>query len=236
VTICEGLRAEVLSRGIPAERITVAPNSVDLRRFSVAAARDENLAAQLRLVAHKTFGFIGSFFPFEGLDVLIRAVPGILAREPLARFLIVGDGPDAERVKALTRQLGVQEAVTFTGRVPHSEVERYYGLVDVLIYPRVSKRVTELVTPLKPLEAMAQGKLVVASNVGGHREMVFAEQNGVLFEAGNPDALAAACIDLLARPETWAAMKANGKSYVESARSWEKNIEIYDHLYKRFHG
>jgi glycogen(starch) synthase len=233
VTICEGLQREMLGRGVGADKITVAPNSVDLARFGAVRTCDKEWAASLGLTAGKTFGFIGSFFPFEGLDVLLRAVPLMLAREPEARFVIVGDGPDAPRIRTLARELGIEPVVILTGRVPHAEVERYYGLIDVLVYPRISKRVTELVTPLKPLEAMAQGKLVIASDVGGHREMVFPGRNGLLFKAGEAGSLAQVGLELLSRPGDWPTLRESGRSYVEAFRSWERNVRIYDQLYRR---
>jgi PEP-CTERM/exosortase A-associated glycosyltransferase len=234
VTICQGLRNEMVSRGLRADQVTVAPNSVDLKRFCSPVSWDEATSRQLRITKGKTMGFIGSFFPFEGLDVLMKAVPLIRSREPMARFVIVGDGPDTVRIRELAQKLSVQDAVTFTGRVPHHDVERYYGLIDIMIYPRISNRVTELVTPLKPLEAMAQGKIVVASNVGGHREMVFSGRNGVLFAAGDPQSLADACLELIQRPESWSALRENAQKYVTAERSWARNIEIYEALYEKF--
>jgi len=196
--------------------------------------RDADLAARHRLTAGKTCGFIGTFFPFEGLEVLMNAVPTIRAKEPQARFLIVGDGADASRIRELARRLAIEDVVTFTGRVPHDQVERYYGLIDILTYPRISKRVTELVTPLKPLEAMAQGKIVVASDVGGHREMVFPGQNGMLFKAGDATSLAGVCVDLLSRPQDWPAFRENGRKYVTASRNWAQNVRIYSQLYAKF--
>lgn len=231
VTICDGLRGELVSRGIAGARVTVAPNSVDLRRFSGRGARDELLARQMGLSEGSTFGFIGTFFPFEGLPVLLRAVPLVLKEVPDARFVLVGDGPESGGVRDLAKQLGIEEAVIFTGRVPHGEVERYYELIDVLVYPRISNRLTELVTPLKPLEAMAKGKLIVASDVGGHREMILPGQSGRLFVAGSPESLARACLDLHRDREGWPALRRNAYDYVSQARSWEKNISIYSDLY-----
>jgi PEP-CTERM/exosortase A-associated glycosyltransferase len=233
VTICEGLRGEVLRRGVTPDRVTVVPNSVDFERFGQARTRDEAAAARLGLAAGKTFGFIGTFFPFEGLDVMLRAAAIIGAAEPQARFLLVGDGPEEPRLRAMARELGVKDSVIFTGRVPHSEVDDYYDLIDVMIYPRVSKRITELVTPLKPLEAMAKEKLVVASNVGGHLEMVFPEDTGVLFRAGDPESLADVCLELLTRSRAWAGLRERGKAYVSAARSWRRTVEIYDVIYQR---
>jgi len=233
VAICEGLRTELLGRGLDPDRVTVVPNSVDFDRFTREGFRDESERARLGLTAGKTFGFIGTFFPFEGLDVLARAVAAITEREPRARFVLVGDGPEEAKVRALARELGVEDAIVFTGRVRHAEVERYYDLVDVLVYPRVSKLITELVTPLKPLEAMAKGKLVVASDVGGHREMVFPGQNGMLFRAGDPASLAETCLDLLARPNDWDALRERGRRYVKEVRSWNRNVQVYDRLYRK---
>jgi glycosyltransferase involved in cell wall biosynthesis len=208
---------------------------VDVARFS-SDARNAAPGVPLDLSPGKTFGFVGTFFPFEGLEVLLRAVPLILAREPKARFVIVGDGPDGGRIRELVRTLDLGGSVLLTGRVPHADVVRYYDVMDVLIYPRVSRRITELVTPLKPLEAMARGKLVVASDVGGHREMVFPGQNGVLFNAGDPASLADTCLRLLNSQDTWETLRHNARSYIEEHRSWERNVGIYDRLYQRMLG
>ena len=105
--------------------------------------------------------------------------------------MLVGGGPQEDALKARADRLGIEDKVLFIGRVPHAEVQRYYGLVDVLAYPRHPMRLTELVTPLKPLEAMAQGHLLVASDVGGHRELIRDGETGVLFKAGDVNALVA---------------------------------------------
>jgi len=232
VTICEGLRQELLTRGLDSARITVVPNAVDIERFDRTGTRATTDAARLGLTSGKTFGFVGTFFPFEGLDVLMRSVRAIRSRCPQARFVLVGDGPDGGRIRSMARELQIEDAIIFAGRVPHAEVERYYDLIDVLIYPRHSNRVTELVTPLKPLEAMAQGKLVIASDVGGHLEMVTPGQNGMLFKSGDPDSLAAACLKLLDRPQDWHALRQNARGYVRAVRSWERNAQIYGQLYR----
>ena len=121
----------------------------------------------------------------------------------------------------------------FAGRVPHDEVQRYYDLIDVLVYPRLSMRLTELVTPLKPLEAMAQGRLLVASDVGGHRELIRPGETGVLFKAGDPDALAAAVLDLKRDEGRWPALKAAARRFVETERNWKASVARYDGVYSR---
>ncbi len=122
----------------------------------------------------------------------------------------------------------------FAGRVPHGEVGRYYDLIDVLVYPRLSMRLTELVTPLKPLEAMAQGRLLVASDVGGHRELIRPGETGELFKAGDPDALAAAVLDSEARrgPLAGAARRPRAASSKPSATG-RRSVARYDGVYSR---
>jgi glycosyltransferase involved in cell wall biosynthesis len=121
--------------------------------------------------------------------------------------------------------------VVFTGRVPHGEVNRYYDLVDVLVYPRHPMRLTDLVTPLKPLEAMAQGRLMVASDVGGHKELIRDGQTGVLFRAGQADDLAAKVVALLQDEPSWDRMKQNGRRFVETERNWAASVARYRDVY-----
>ncbi len=232
-TICEGLRRDIVDRGIPAARVTVIPNAVDVDAFSVGGQPDEALKKQLGLEGATVLGFIGSFYAYEGLDLLLDALPVLLQNRPELRVLLVGGGPQDAALKAQACALGVADKVVFTGRVPHSEVQRYYDLVDVLCYPRRSMRLTELVTPLKPLEAMAQGRLLVASDVGGHKELMQHGTNGWMFQAGNADALAGALDDLLARPDLWPGLKAAGRHYAETQRSWARSAQGYVPAYER---
>lgn len=230
-TICEGLRAEIVGRGIPAAKITVIPNAVDVGGFSVDGARDEALATELGLQGMAVLGFIGSFYAYEGLNVLLAALPSMLAANPAIRVLLVGGGPQDAALKEQARQLGVADKVIFTGRVPHEQVQRYYDLVDVLVYPRLKMRLTDLVTPLKPLEAMAQGRLLAASDVGGHIELIDDGKTGVLFAAGDPQALAAKVLALLAAPASWPQLRAQGRSFVERERTWANSVARYRTVY-----
>lgn len=232
VTICEGLRQDLLGRGVDAQKIVTVANSVDVERFGQTHPRDEALAARLDVSAGHTVGFIGSFFAFEGLRVLVDAVPAMLRGDPDLKVVLVGSGVEEEALRRHVRELGVEAHVIFAGRVPHAEVERYYGLLDVLVYPRLSMRITELVTPLKPLEAMAQGRLVLASDVGGHREMVRDGWNGRLFRAGSPGSLADTCLRILAEPERWEEYRQNGRHYVNEERNWAVNIRPYEDIYR----
>ncbi|HEV7660258.1 MAG TPA: TIGR04063 family PEP-CTERM/XrtA system glycosyltransferase [Allosphingosinicella sp.] len=234
--ICEGLRHDLIRRGIDADKIIVSPNGVDMELFGSPLAADAGFADSLGLTDADTVGFIGSFYDYEGLDDLIEAMPILLARRPKAQLLLVGGGPMDEALRAQAAASPAADKIRFVGRVPHDEVERYYALIDILAYPRKAMRLTELVTPLKPLEAMAQRKLVVASNVGGHRELIEDDVTGTLFRAGDPAALADALAGLFEHRGGWDKRRDVARLFVERERNWSSNISRYAPLYQRLTG
>ena len=229
--ICEGLRGDLVGRGIDPGKITVVPNAVDIDKFAVGGRADAELKMKLGLGSGRVLGFIGSFYAYEGLDLLIAALPAILQKAPDVRVLLVGGGPQDHALKQQVMALDLKNHVVFTGRVPHAEVNRYYDLVDVLVYARHPMRLTELVTPLKPLEAMAQGRLMVASDVGGHQELIEDGWTGVLFEAGDAADLARKVLALLDDPERGERMKRNGRAFVETERNWAASVARYRGVY-----
>ena len=112
-------------------------------------------------------------------------------------------------------------------------MQRYYELIDVLAYPRLPIRLTELVTPLKPLEAMAQGRMFVASDVGGHRELVRDGETGHLFKAGDAAALAQALDKVLAQRDQWQHVRQQARKFVEVERTWAASVRRYADVYRR---
>ena len=135
-TICDGLRQDILIRGIPVERVTVVPNSVDIDEFSFIGAPDAGLKAELGLDGCFVLGFVGSFYGYEGLDLLVSALPSILEFEPTARLLLVGGGREERALSVQAERLGLRDRLVMVGRVPHTAVARYYGIIDLLVYPR----------------------------------------------------------------------------------------------------
>jgi PEP-CTERM/exosortase A-associated glycosyltransferase len=225
--ICEGLRKDILARGIPERRVTVIPNAVDIDAFRFGEAGDEELRARLGLSGKVVVGFVGSFYAYEGLDLLLDALPSVAIEIPDVRVLLVGGGPQEKALKEQAHRLGIAERVLFAGRVPHGDVQRYYALMDIMAYPRHAMRLTELVTPLKPLEAMAQGRLLVASDVGGHRELITDGETGILFQAGSARGLADAILRLLGMRNRWDEIRNNGRRFVERERNWRGSVERY---------
>ena len=232
MTICHGLRDDLIARGFNAGRIGIMPNGVDLDLFGTPAIRDAALAQQLDLGVGPVIGFIGSFYDYEGIDDLIAAMPAVLADHPDARLLLVGGGPMADALQRQAEASPAHAAIRFVGRVPHAEVERYYALTDIMAYPRKASRLTHLVTPLKPLEAMAQGKLVAASDVGGHRELMTHGVTGTLFAPDDPRDCAASLSALLFHRNAWDAQRAQAQAHVRLNHDWARNVRRYQDVYQ----
>jgi glycogen synthase len=233
ITICEGLRDDIRARGIADDRITVVPNAVDTTELRFGEAPDAALQAQLGLRDCTVIGFAGSFYRYEGLHLLVQAFARMRRRDPTLRLLLVGGGPQEGALREQAAAAGVADSVIFTDRVPNREVARYYGLIDLLAYPRLPCRLTELVTPLKPLEAMAQGRVLVASDVGGHRELIRDGQTGWLCPAGDAMALEAALEGALLQREHWPALRQRARRYVERERTWSASVARYAEVYRR---
>ena len=241
-----GLRDDLIARGFPSRTMGIVPNGVDLAMFGAPPPRDVALARELGFDSDRdrqsrresarergpVIGFIGSFYPYEGIDDLIAAMPELVASHPAARLLLVGGGPSEAALRVQAEASPAAAAIRFVGRVPHSEVERYYSLIDVVAYPRKAMRLTELVTPLKPLEAMAQGKIVAASDVGGHRELIADGLTGTLFAPNDPADCARVLATLLWNRGEWDHLRIAARRFVEREHDWARNVQRYRDVYQ----
>jgi glycogen(starch) synthase len=234
VVICEGLRDELTARGVPAGKITVVPNALSADMFELPTADAvAGIRARYGLKDQRVIGFFGSFFEWEGLDTLIEALPLVLEAVPQARLLLVGGGRHEAALKRRAEELSLGRYIVFAGRVSHDEVRAFYGAADVAAYPRLPDRLTHMVTPLKPLEAMAQRRPVVASDVGGHRQLIRDGETGYLFSAGDRAALASRLIGALRGTDEVAALVARARDHVERAHRWSVVARGYLPVYER---
>jgi PEP-CTERM/exosortase A-associated glycosyltransferase len=230
--ICEGLRKDIAGRGIPNEKLFVVGNSIHIEQFPPIAARDAILAEKIGVGSSPCIGFIGSFYPYEGLDLLVAAMPGLLKRNPTLKLLMVGGGMEEVALKTQAKSLGVENSIIFTGRIDHHLVASYSSLVDLFVFPRKKMRLTDLVTPLKPLEAMAQTRLLAASNVGGHQELIQDGETGFLFESDSVSALVSCVQRALQLPlEARNLIAKNGLKYVRNERDWSVTVKRYEAAY-----
>lgn len=220
VTLCYGLKDLVATRGVDPNKMFIAPNGVNTSELG-PLPRDRELAASLGLTDGFVIGFIGSLFSFEGVEDLLDVVPAVLEACPKVSFLIVGGGEREAMVAQRSQELSRGGRFIYQAAVPHDQVRRYYSLLDCLVYPRRSTRLTQYVTPLKPLEAMAMEKTVVASDIGGHRELIRDGETGVLYQAGNPSSLVRALCKIAGETTLRASLAAAGRKYVLDERQWE---------------
>jgi glycosyltransferase involved in cell wall biosynthesis len=235
-TLTSAMRDELVQRGVEAEKITLVHNGVDPERFVPLAPRLD-LADRLGLPRDvPVIGYVGSFVDYEGLDDLVQACSLLHERGVVFRLLMVGDGAEMNRLRQLVTETNLQDRVLLTGRVPHDEVEDYYSLVDICPFPRKPWEVCEMVSPLKPFEAMAMRKAVVVSSTHALREIVTHEQTGLVFQKGDPVALADALERLLRDPALRERVAENGRAWATQERSWNASGRVVVEGYRALLG
>jgi PEP-CTERM/exosortase A-associated glycosyltransferase len=230
VGISQSILDELKKRKTDSAKLFHVPNGVDVEKFS-PVSRDENLATKLGLGSDPVLGFIGSLYRWEGVAWLVRAVAELRRHGTACKLLIVGDGEEMPAVREAVLELNAGDFVQILGRVPHDEIERYYSVVDVLVYPRHSIRLTELVTPLKPLEAMALGKAILGSDVGGMRELVESEKTGILYRADNVQDFCAQAKRLLAQANLRRKLGEEAREFILREKDWKVLAQRYIHIY-----
>jgi PEP-CTERM/exosortase A-associated glycosyltransferase len=230
--ICEGLRHELSVRGLLADRLHVVPNGVDIARF-VPHPPDDSTRTRLGLHGRTVVGYVGTFFGFEGIEDLVEALARLIkqGRNDLAG-LIVGAGTSYEACREIAQRHGLADRIVHPGHVPAEEVERLYSIMDILAYPRRSLRITELVTPLKPLEAMAMEKAVIGSDVGGIRELIQDGVTGLLHRSGDVGDLAAKIAKLADDASLRRTLGRQARAWVAEQRDWKYIIPAYVTIYE----
>ncbi|WP_344102123.1 glycosyltransferase family 4 protein [Nocardiopsis rhodophaea] len=232
VTLGETMRADIVARGIAPERVAVVPNAVD-EAFLDPLPDGADLRRELGIGPEDfVAGTTTSCYGYEGLDTLVDAVAELRRREIPAHLLIVGDGPELGALRERAAAAGLGGAAHFTGRVPAEAVRRHHAVLDVFVVPRRDARVSRLVTPLKPVEAMAGGLPVVASDVEALREIVEPGMTGELISPDDSEGLADALEKLAYSRETREAFGLAGRQRVGNARTWRaaayRYIEAYE--------
>ena len=228
--LCEGLKNDLILRGIPSEKITPVFNGVNPDDFK-SVPPDAEFQEKWKLKGKTVIGFIGSFYRYEGLDLLVKAFARIAANRNDALLLLVGGGEMDKELKKLGADLGMSERIVMPGRIPHERVPGVYAMIDILAYPRYPMRLTELVTPLKPLEAMAMGKALVASDVGGHKELIRNNETGILFKAGDLEELTVSLDRILKDNELRGLLEKQGREWVRENKTWDKTTAVYEDIY-----
>ena len=233
-TLTEGMRQELIERGVPKDKIDLLPNSCDPVRFH-PIDKDQNLTMSLGLpTGVPVIGYVGTFVDYEGLEDLAEACALLKQRGVEFRLLMVGNenasgqdrGPISARIIDVAAMNQFSEWLIMPGRVPHEEVEKYYSLIDIAPFPRKPWPVCEMVSPMKPLEALAMEKALVVSSVRALAEMIEHEKTGLVFEKGDIHSLADTLNRLIQSNDLRKTLGEQGRKWVQSERTW-------DHIGKR---
>jgi glycosyltransferase involved in cell wall biosynthesis len=231
VTLAETMAAEIVERGVPRERIFLAPNAVDdsllTADYDGATFRDRYGIAPGEIVV----GSVSSIVGYEGFATLLSAAALLRDAKTPVRVLLVGDGAERPALLEQVERLGLKDAI-LPGRVGPDEALQAQAAIDIFVCPREDLRVTRLVTPLKPVEAMALGKPVVLSDLPALSELVGGEGAGLLVPPGDPAALAKALAALREDPERRAVMGEAGKVEVAAHRTWSSLARTYRAIYQ----
>ncbi|MBL1377758.1 glycosyltransferase [Zobellella iuensis] len=220
ITITTAMKELLVKNGAKEDKIAIAFNSVDPDRF-LPRAPNKTLASKIGIPENiPVIGYIGSFVDYEGLDDLIEAVSFLRDDGVECRLLLVGDGAITESLKHKIIDLKLHDIVLMTGRVPHDEVEDYYSLIDIAPFPRKPWEVCELVSPLKPFEAMALQKAVVVSNTRALNEIVKDGYNGIVFNKGCSISLKNSLLTLIKNKALRAEIGENARNWIIDERSW----------------
>ena len=227
--ITNALRGELIADGLAPDKIAVLGNGVEAADFAPAAP-DLELKASLGLEGKTVLGYAGSTVDYEGLELLIDALEELA--DPAVALVVVGDGAHFSAVVDRANASGVKDSVIFVGRVPYADVPRYLSFFDVLPFPRLPLPVTEMVSPMKPFEAMAMGKAVVVSDVAALAEIVQDSVTGLTFRKGDSTDLARALRTLVEDPDLRAALGAAARTDILATATWQHRVEAADAAYR----
>lgn len=232
VTLSHTMRARILARGVDAERVHVIPNAVPDAYLEPVPSRAEARATLGIDPLAPVLGVAGTLNAYEGLDTVIEAMA--LVADPRLVFLVVGAGPDRDRLEALAARTGVD--VRFTGRVPHGQVRRHIAAMDLFCVARGRTPVTEVVPPLKPLEALATGVPVLASDLPPLAELMAEAEEGEPFgwlaPAGDPARWAEELRRLAYDPAHLARAGNAGRQWATRERTWSRLVQSYEAVYR----
>ena len=233
--ITQALKDEMIDRGVDGDKITLVHNGVDTSRF-VPMVPNLELKAKLGYAPDDVIiGYIGSIVDYEGLDYLLQAFSKVKnSGQKNLKAIIIGDGDKLESLMEMTKSLRLGDFVKFTGRIPHHDVENYYSFIDIAPFPRKGIPVCEMVSPLKPFEAMAMGKAVIVSSVAAMAEFVDHGKTGLIVKKDDPKELYQALIDLYTNPELRQSLGQNARNFVVERRDWKvlasKMTDVYQQL------
>lgn len=231
IAICQGIADVLIEGGIDSRKIEIVPNAVELINPTIEV-QDIELKNNLKLQDKLVYGYISTIRWFEGIQTIIKAWPKILEQIPNAVFILIGDGPYLGKLKSMIKELGIENSFLVLGKIPHNKILSYYSLIDIFVVPRINVPVSNIVTPLKPLEAMINSKPIIVSDVNALKEIVIDRKTGMYFRADDHNHLSEICIKLGKDDELRTRLGEDARVWVEENRTWGKIAEQYYEIYK----
>jgi glycosyltransferase involved in cell wall biosynthesis len=212
--------------GVRKDRFLPIINGVDTNRFKPNPALRERLRQELGLDAAFVIGSVGRLVPVKDYDTLIRAVALLSRRQHCFRLVLVGGGPEEQKLKSLVQEQGVEERVLFMGR--RNDIAELMNIFDVFVLTSLTEGLSNTL-----LEAMATGLPVVATAVGGNPEIVFEGENGRMLATGDSRGLAAILEELAENPDTLRGMAQNALLFTQTQCSLRNMVENYEQTYRQ---
>jgi glycosyltransferase involved in cell wall biosynthesis len=220
IVVSTPLKRHLMNIGVPESKLVVMPNGVNLEKFSPNIS-DNGLRAQLGISNRIVIGFVGILRDWHRVDLLLDALAMINWERLNLHVLIVGDGPAEQQLKEQAAGQGLHERVSFTGRVPHAEICHYIAAMDIAVSPHA----TPYASPMKILEYMAMGKVVVAPDMENIRDIITNGWDGILFEPENVTVLSSCLTQLSTHPETRQQLSQSARETIEKGRTWQHNAK-----------
>lgn len=227
------MKKDLITQGIDKKKIKIVPNGVDTEVLRPKSP-EISLIEKLGIKNEKLLGYIGSIRRIEGIEILLKAMQIIKKERDDVLLLIVGPGDPIyiNELKNFAKKLKIINIVKFLGPVLNSEIDDYYSILDICVIPRLNIRVNQLVTPLKPLEVMAMGKVLIVSDLPALKELVKSNVSGVLFKAENSEDLAKKIIHLILNPDQMEKLGKSSREFVKNNFDWHLNVKKYINLYE----
>jgi glycogen(starch) synthase len=231
ITTSTSMQKELLARGFSSRKLLEVPEGVDTRVFSPRPP-DADLIEKHRLEGKTVIGFIGSFYKYEGLERLLGVMSYLLRERRDLKLILAGSGETEAQLRARVPREWTEQFI-FTGRIEQEDILRYYSVIDICVYPRLSTRMTELTTPIRPLEAMAMERAVIGSNVGGIAELIRHHKTGFVVETDDKVTLGASISYLVNNPHERREMGKRARVQMIKQRDWSTIALRYADIYQR---
>jgi glycosyltransferase involved in cell wall biosynthesis len=232
IVVSTYLRKQLESQGISPYKILVVPNAADPSKFDPTKTGN-GIKKRLSMADKRVVGFIGYFYPWHGIELLLKAFPLLKKEIKEVGYLLIGDGPIFPKIQEAVTSNNFQEDIIMTGKVPHGEVPNLISAFDIAVMPHSNV----YGSPMKILEYMAMGKAVVAPRLGPLEDVIDDGKTGLLFEPENAEDLTQKILKLLLDEKLRETLGSVARESIIKEHNWEHRAQnilaLYNNSVKR---